>query len=113
MTIFVRNPNNGYFGKNKTKKSDKSPDYTGSILLGDDVLAQLQEYKATGRPVMLYLSGWKKTPQGGGDPYISLACNTALPQQNAAPAPAYAPAAPKAKPAARQQNEDKDEDIPF
>lgn len=104
---YEKKPNRGYFGKNKKKTTDKQPDYTGSLLIGDDVFQQLVQAKQSGKPIMMFLSGWKSTPQGGGDPYISLACNAAMEQR---PAQQSAPAR---KPAASSQVNDSDDDIPF
>lgn len=98
---YDRKPNSGFFGKNKKKNSERAPDYTGSILIGEDTLGALMAMKASGKPVTLYLSGWKRTPQGGGDAYISLACNAGMQQQGSkAPAP-------------KKPTQQPDEDIPF
>lgn len=98
----AKQPNKGFLGKNKNRKSDKSPDYTGSILIGEDTLAQLMAEKASGKPTVIYLSGWKNTPQGGGDPYISVLCNAA--QNRGTSTTQQSQQKPQGK---------KDEDIPF
>src|SRR4051812_42794062 len=105
MASLPNKPNSGYFGKNTRKTKATSPDYTGKATIGEDTLAALCTLKASGKPVVLYLSGWKRTPQGGGEQYISLAVSPpqevdlsrAGQQQQSKPAPTKA----------------EDEDIPF
>lgn len=103
---YEKKPNTGFFGKNKKKQSDKSPDYTGSLLIGEDTMQQLIADKMSGKPVTLYLSGWVNT-SNAGEKYIALRCNP--PQQGQGQPQGQqrraAPAAPR--PAAA------DEDIPF
>lgn len=103
MAGFKKQPNRGFFGKNNKKTNERQPDYTGSLLIGEDTLAQMMADKAAGKPVMLYLSGWKNTPQAGGEPYISLACNAPQPK---------AVQGSQQRPAARRAS-GQDEDVPF
>lgn len=96
-----RRPNSGYFGKNNRKKSDKSPDYTGSLVIGQDVISALVAEQTQGKTPTLYISGWKKT-SNSGDAYISLACNASQGEQQQGVAQRSAP---------RRNN--LDDDIPF
>lgn len=95
-----KTPNSGFFGKNNRKTSERGPDLTGSVFVGDDTLQALNAAKARGEPPILYLAGWTKTPQDGGDKYVSLKCNPPMSQQGAGAG------VPKA-------TTKKDDDIPF
>lgn len=92
-------PNSGFFGKNNRKTKENSPDLTGSLLIGDDTLQALNDAKARGELPMLYLAGWTKTPQDGGDKYVSMKCNPPMPKQGAG--------------AGATKVTKKDDDIPF
>lgn len=106
MASLPNKPNSGYFGKNnRTDKKPNSPDYTGKVIIGDDTLATLNAMKASGKTVMLYLSGWKRTPQAGGEQYISLSVSPPMEERSGSGQQQ------QSKPQAASKAED--EDIPF
>lgn len=110
MASLPNKPNSGYFGKNNRKTKANSPDYTGKATIGEDTLAALCTLKASGKPVVLYLSGWKRTPQGGGETYISLAVSP--PQEVDANRSGSAGGGQQEQPKP-QAKKAEDEDIPF
>lgn len=88
---FEEKPNSGSFHANSVKKSEKSPDYSGSITLDLRALG-------IGTGVhKLRLSGWKKVAKSSSKQYLSLAVSTFEEQD-----------APKARP-----QEEAPDDIPF
>lgn len=110
MASLPNKPNSGFFGKNNRKTKATSPDYTGKATIGEDTLAALCTLKASGKPVVLYLSGWKRTPQGGGEPYISLAVSPPM-EMDVNRGGGQQEQQQQAKPQATTKAED--EDIPF
>lgn len=75
----------------KVKKSEKSPDYFGEIVID---LANLTKIEQDGKVYTVKLSGWKRRSKNG-DVFLSLAVDRWVPKT-----------APKAK-------DDLDEDVPF
>lgn len=106
MASLPHKPNSGFFGKNNRKAQPNSPDYTGKVSIGDDTLATLNAMKASGKAMVLYLSGWKRTPQAGGEQYISLSVGPPMAERSG-----FVQAQPQSKPQAASKAED--EDIPF
>jgi hypothetical protein len=88
---FEEKPNSGSFHSQAVKKSENSPDYTGSITLDLRALG-------IGEGVhKVRLSGWKKISKSTGKQYMSLAVSAFLEQ-----------GAPKPMPM-----QEKEDDIPF
>lgn len=57
--------NSGVLFAAKQKKSQNSPDYTGNIVLSDELLEYLNERMSSGQPLKLSLSAWNKRSQQG------------------------------------------------
>lgn len=103
---YQKQPNKGFFGKNRNRKNEKSPTHTGNLLIGDDTLAALNQMKAEGKALTLYVSGWENVPQGGGEKYFSIVCNTPQGQGSAGTPPPPVRRTPATKPP-------QEDDIPF
>lgn len=89
---FQEKLNSGSFHSQSVKKSENSPDYTGSITL---------DLRALGIGEGVYklrLSGWKRIAKSNGKQYLSLAVSAFTEQD-----------APRAMP----QQEEAPDDIPF
>lgn len=61
--------NSGVLFPQKDKKQDNYPDFTGNIVIGDDLLAAIKA--AAGNTVRIRIAGWKKTSDKVGV-YLSL-----------------------------------------
>lgn len=71
---FENRPNSGVLFSVRAKKTPKSPDYSGEILV------DLKTLKEENGMVLVKLSGWKKQSQAGTS-FLSLSVNTYKPQQ--------------------------------
>lgn len=90
---FEEKPNSGSFHSQAVKKSENSPDYTGSVSLDLRALG-------IGEGVhKIRLSGWKRISKSTGKQYMSLAVSAFMEQ-----------GAPRARP---KQEEEAPDDIPF
>ena len=89
---FEEKPNSGSFHSQSVKKSENSPDYTGSITL------DLRALGIGDGVHKLRLSGWKRIGKSNGKQYLSLAVSAFVEQD-----------APRAMP----QQEETPDDIPF
>lgn len=76
-------PNSGSLHTSTVRKSDKSPDFFGSIKIDPAYLQDLMS-KSDGL-VEIKLSGWKRESKTGNK-FVSLAVDTFV-KQNATPAP--------------------------
>jgi hypothetical protein len=65
-TPYEQKPNSGTLFVSKTKKSEKSPDYYG------DILVRLSDFDLTNDTVKIRISGWKKQSRSGSN-FLSLA----------------------------------------
>lgn len=88
-------PNTGSMFASKSKKTDKSPDYWG------DIVVDTRTLKAVDGLATLRVSGWKKVSKAGSV-YLSLALSAPLEQTQQAQQP---------RPA--QTLADMEDDIPF
>lgn len=70
-------PNTGSLFHQSDKKSDKAPDYTGNVLIGEEVLDHIRK---SGGSVKLRLAGWKKQAKSG-TVYLSLSVSLDTPKQ--------------------------------
>lgn len=52
--------NRGVLFGNQNKRSDNSPDYTGNVVIGEDVLDYILREAERGGEVKLDLSGWRR-----------------------------------------------------
>ena len=82
MNDFVQKPNMGSMFLSKNKKSEKAPDFYGSIKIDKDLLIELVKNR-TSELIEVKLSAWKKVTKNG-DPWLSLAVDTF--KREAAPA---------------------------
>lgn len=67
--------NSGALFVNNKKQSDKSPDFTGTLTVGEDVAELIRN--STGS-VQIRISGWKKV-SGNGNNWLSLSAS--VPQE--------------------------------
>ena len=88
---YEEKPNTGSLHHKAVKKSDKSPDYTGSIVI------DLRALGVGSGEHKLRLSGWKRVGKTSGKQYLSLAVSTFEEE-----------AAPKS-----EVHDDPNDDIPF
>jgi len=65
----MKYPNSGILNTTKEKKTEKSPDFWGSITLSDDLIQHIVDNQRAG-DVVISLSGWKKMSANGG--FVSL-----------------------------------------
>lgn len=82
MTDFIQKPNMGSMFLSKNKKTEKAPDFYGSISVDPEFLKQLMIERQNGL-VEIKLSAWKRATKNG-DPWLSLAVDTF--KREAAPA---------------------------
>ena len=82
MNDFVQKPNMGSMFLSKSKKTEKSPDFYGSIHVDLDYLKQLITDR-NDTLIEIKLSAWKKATKNG-DPWLSMAVDTF--KREAAPA---------------------------
>ena len=80
-------PNSGSLFSTKVKKTAKSPDYFGDLLLDLNTVTVRADNK-----VEIKLSGWKRESKAGKT-YLSIAVNTYKPEEN--------------------RSQDPDDDVPF
>lgn len=80
-------PNSGTLFSTKAKKTPKSPDYFGDLLVDLNTVKVRADNK-----VEIKLSGWKKESKAGKT-YLSIAVNTYQPEEN--------------------RSQDPDDDVPF
>jgi len=71
---FVQKPNMGSMFLSKQKKTEKSPDFYGSIHIDKDLLIELVKNRNS-ELIEIKLSAWKKATKNG-DPWLSLAVDT-------------------------------------
>lgn len=74
MNDFVQKPNMGSMFLSKQKKTEKSPDFYGSIHIDKDLLIELVKNRNS-ELIEIKLSAWKKATKNG-DPWLSLAVDT-------------------------------------
>ena len=74
MNDFVQKPNMGSMFLSKNKKTEKSPDFYGSIHIDKDLLIELVKNRSS-ELIEVKLSAWKKATKNG-DPWLSLAVDT-------------------------------------
>jgi len=95
-------PNSGaLFAARLPKRSEKGPDFTGSIDLDIALVEQLIQESTDGFSVKLRLSGWKR--QGIKGEFISIKYDEYKPPQQQQAAPQQSRQAPQIR----------DEDLPF
>ena len=82
MNDFVQKPNMGSMFLSKQKKTEKSPDFYGSIHIDKDLLIEMVKNRNS-ELIEIKLSAWKKATKNG-DPWLSLAVDTF--KREAAPA---------------------------
>jgi len=63
---YEQKPNSGSLFISKTKKSEKSPDYYGEILVN------VRDFDVSGDTVKIRVAGWKKQSRNGSN-FLSLA----------------------------------------
>ena len=73
-------PNSGALFKNARKTSDKHPDMTGNIELGEDLLRELLALAKAGKPIKVDVSAWSKATKAG-DKFLSLQVKKAWERQ--------------------------------
>ena len=74
MNDFVQKPNMGSMFLSKNKKTDKSPDFYGSIHIDKDLLIELVKNRNS-ELIEVKLSAWTRATKNG-DPWLSLAVDT-------------------------------------
>lgn len=74
MNDFVQKPNMGSMFLSKNKKTEKSPDFYGSIHIDKDLLIELVKNRNS-ELIEIKLSAWKRATKNG-DPWLSLAVDT-------------------------------------
>jgi hypothetical protein len=79
MSNFETRPDTGVLFAEHSKKSPKSPDYSGTISIN---LKDLTALKVENGLTVIKLSGWKKVG-GSGKTFLSLAVNRYVPEQGA------------------------------
>ena len=85
MNDFVQKPNMGSMFLSKNKKTEKSPDFYGSIHIDKDLLIELVKNRNS-ELIEIKLSAWKRATKNG-DPWLSLAVDTFKKQETAAKDP--------------------------
>lgn len=90
-TPYEQKPNTGTLFVSKTKKSEKSPDFYG------DILVRLSDFDLSGDTVKIRISGWKKQARNGSN-LLSLAIS---------------PSEERKEVQAPKSLDDIDEDLPF
>ncbi|NBS68240.1 hypothetical protein EBT31_04905 [bacterium] len=76
MSQFEKRPNSGVLFAARTKKTPKSPDYTGEIVVDE------RSIKIVDGMAIVRISGWKKTSKTGTT-FVSLAVDTYERKENA------------------------------
>ena len=84
MNDFVQKPNMGSMFLSKQKKTEKSPDFYGSIHIDKDLLIELVKNRNS-ELIEIKINGWKAQSQAGNH-YLSLKVNTWKPENKSAPA---------------------------
>ena len=79
---------------NKRKESASHPDYTGTMVLGDEVLDALIAAKMAGKDTKIDFSVWAGNKDKNGSPYLSLKAKkawepTGAPRQQQATAQSF------------------------
>lgn len=74
MNDFVQKPNMGSMFLSKNKKTEKAPDFYGSIHIDKDLLIELVKNRNS-ELIEVKLSAWKRSTKNG-DPWLSLAVDT-------------------------------------
>lgn len=74
MNDFVQKPNMGSMFLSKNKKTEKAPDFYGSIHIDKDLLIELVKNRNS-ELIEVKLSAWKRATKNG-DPWLSLAVDT-------------------------------------
>ena len=85
MNDFVQKPNMGSMFLSKNKKTEKSPDFYGSIHIDKDLLIEVVKNR-NHELIEIKLSAWKRATKNG-DPWLSLAVDTFKKQETAAKDP--------------------------
>lgn len=85
MNDFVQKPNMGSMFLSKSKKTEKSPDFYGSISVDLDYLKQLIADRNS-TLIEIKLSAWKRATKNG-DPWLSLAVDTFKKQETSSKDP--------------------------
>jgi hypothetical protein len=78
-------PNSGSLFPSVVRKSDKSPDFWGSIKIDRAYLEDL--IGRSGDSVEIKLSGWKREAKATGNKFLSITVDTYVNPNAAAPAP--------------------------
>jgi len=73
-------PNSGALFKNKRKTTDKHPDMTGTIEIGEDLLRELLAQAKAGKDIKVDVSAWSKATKAG-DKFLSLQVKKAWEKQ--------------------------------
>ena len=103
---YTNKPNSGVLFPQKDKKSDRAPDFTGNIEIGEDVLEAIR--RGTSGTVKLRLAGWKKTSDKVGV-YLSLSVSADEDKQFAKRPPSTG----YGKPPATRKSFDDDDSTPW
>jgi hypothetical protein len=74
MSDYQTRPNTGSMFLSKNKKSEKAPDFYGSISIDKDLLIELVKNR-TSELIEIKLDAWKKVTKNG-DPWLSMSVNT-------------------------------------
>lgn len=74
MSDYVQKPNMGSMFLSKSKKSEKAPDFYGSIHIDKDLLIELVKNRNS-ELIEIKLSAWKKATKDN-KPWLSLAVDT-------------------------------------
>lgn len=74
--------NSGVLFVTTEKKSENSPDHTGVLTLGADVVAALAAAIKAGTPAKLSLSSWNNTGKASGKPYQGLRAKVFVERQS-------------------------------
>jgi hypothetical protein len=84
MNDYVQKPNTGSMFLSNNKKTERSPDFYGSIKIDAELLKDMLRER-TDVLVEIKLSAWKKATKDG-KPWLSLSVDTYKKQEAAAPA---------------------------
>ena len=74
MNDYVQKPNMGSMFLSKNKKSEKAPDFYGSIHIDKDLLIELVKNR-TSELIEIKLDAWKKATKDG-KPWLSMSIDT-------------------------------------
>ncbi len=104
MTTTKFFPNSATLFTQKDKKSEKSPDLTGNIMLGPDLVTYIIEQHDSGNfEITLDLAAWKKV-SAGGNKFLSGSIKKPFVKDGS-----YTPGVRKV----RSPSTDSDDDMPF